>query len=194
MTGGDSLIVSGARCTWWDDINKASKQSAGLPCCPHCKGVLFQHAPVEWWAGVARYEADGHPGYRGLVEWMRGRCFQSYVVAEKAYAEASKHAYPVFTHEPKMMRDRCTCQSGRDSDGSEYGPCAWCEDAPFREMLEAHADDAPVCPTCRGGGVVLAWSGNPPEPDHDEPCQDCCPEDDPDWNAWEAYGLSGRNG
>lgn len=38
------------------------------------------------------------------------------------------------------FHDRCTCQSGRDYNGSEYGPCIFCEDAPFREMLEAHAE------------------------------------------------------
>lgn len=23
--------------------------------------------------------------------------------------------------------DRCTCRPGRDHDGSEFGPCEWCE-------------------------------------------------------------------
>jgi DnaJ-class molecular chaperone len=39
-----------------------------------------------------------------------------------------------------------------------------------------YVEEVEPCPTCRGGGVVLVWSGNPPEPDHDEPCPDCFPE------------------
>lgn len=36
-----------------------------------------------------RHEAAGHPGYRGFVDWLRGRpCFADYVTAGLAYVEA----------------------------------------------------------------------------------------------------------
>jgi hypothetical protein len=37
--------------------------------------------------------------------------------------------------------DYCTCRSGRDHDGSEFGPCEYCEEAAFIAGL----DEAPVC-------------------------------------------------
>lgn len=71
----DPRIVYGARCTWWDSIDKVGRTGSGLPGCPHCGSPLFE-TPDEatWWAGVGAYERDGHPGYRELVEWGRGRC------------------------------------------------------------------------------------------------------------------------
>lgn len=29
--------------------------------------------------------------------------------------------------------DRCTCRWGRDTDGSEFGPCKFCEEQSYRE-------------------------------------------------------------
>ena len=51
-----------------------------------------------------------------------------------------------------MTADRCTCEPGRASDGSEHGPCAYCEEMVWRDengmhdedleaMLEERADD-----------------------------------------------------
>ncbi len=31
------------------------------------------------------------------------------------------------------MSDRCTCRWGRDTDGSEFGPCEWCEGQAYDE-------------------------------------------------------------
>lgn len=39
-----------------------------------------------------------------------------------------------------MSANRCTCQSGRDTDGSEFGRCEWCEDADAREHDETFAE------------------------------------------------------
>lgn len=39
-----------------------------------------------------------------------------------------------------MSANRCTCQSGRDTDGSEFGPCEWCEGAEAREHDETFAE------------------------------------------------------
>ena len=85
------LIVSGARCTWWDTIDKAGKMPGPvgthtMPCCPNCKSPLFQNEPAEWWRAVDQYEASGHfPGYRAFVEWMQGRCFPNLDAAKAAY-------------------------------------------------------------------------------------------------------------
>lgn len=70
-----SIIVYGARCTWWDAIERVALRPSGLPCCPKCEGPLFQQKERDWWAGVDRYEAEGNPGYGEMLEWIRGRCF-----------------------------------------------------------------------------------------------------------------------
>ena len=88
----DQRIVYGARCMWWDSIDKLVAHSgATLPCCPRCGGMLFE-LPDEnmWWAGVDRYEANGHPGYRAMIEWSRGKCFPSLEATQKAYTEREK--------------------------------------------------------------------------------------------------------
>lgn len=82
----DQRIVYGAFCSWWDSISAASRTPSGIPCCPHCGGVLFE-VPTEesWWADVDRYEAAGHSGYRAFIEWERGRCFPSPGIALSIY-------------------------------------------------------------------------------------------------------------
>lgn len=102
MSGKDTRIVYGVGCTWWDDIYKIGKTppftvpgdgrdipvrvSPGLPCCPHCKGLLMEFPNLEaWMKNVDKFEADGHPGYRGLLEWQRGKCFKTMPLARAAY-------------------------------------------------------------------------------------------------------------
>lgn len=86
----DTRIVYGAGCTWWDSIDKVGKTegTAGfsLPCCPHCRSVLFE-VPDEatWFKGVDGQEARGNPGYRAMIEWARGRCFRDFVALKEAY-------------------------------------------------------------------------------------------------------------
>lgn len=76
MTDDDQRIAYGATCSWWDSITEVAATPSGLPCCPHCGGVLFEvEDEAQWWAGVERYEENGHPGYRGMIEWARGKCF-----------------------------------------------------------------------------------------------------------------------
>lgn len=87
----DTRIVYGMRCTWWDGIDKVGLTEPGasghrIPCCPHCGSVLFEMDSEEpWWAGAQRYEKNGHPGYRAMIEWARGRCFPNMVALELAY-------------------------------------------------------------------------------------------------------------
>jgi hypothetical protein len=76
----DSRIVYGANCSWWDSIDKIGRivtpRGATLPCCPCCRGMLFEMpSQKEWWEAVALYERRGHPDYRAFIEWLRGQCF-----------------------------------------------------------------------------------------------------------------------
>lgn len=99
----DPRIVNGARCAWWGSISEVGVRTpagflsppitperlgphkAGLPCCPHCGGMLFETASIEaWWQGVDAYDAR-HPGYRKLIEWLRGKHFDTLVTAGEAF-------------------------------------------------------------------------------------------------------------
>lgn len=72
----DTRVVYGAMCSWWDSIDKVSSND-GLPCCPHCGGILFEvPTEEEWFKGVDLYAAKGHPNYRKFIEWLRGKCFK----------------------------------------------------------------------------------------------------------------------
>lgn len=90
---GAGRIVYGARCTWWDSITKAGQlPDSGLPCCPHCRGVLFEVPnDVAWWASVAEHDQD-NPGYRQLIEWSRGKCFTDWRLCTAAYQAETEQA------------------------------------------------------------------------------------------------------
>jgi hypothetical protein len=82
----DARIVHGARCAWWDSIDKVATKPSGLPCCPHCGGVLMEvENEATWWDQVDRYGAKGNPGYRAFIEWLRGRCFRDFQTALDAH-------------------------------------------------------------------------------------------------------------
>lgn len=86
----DNRIVYGALCIWWDGIEKVGRNGV-LPCCPHCKGVLFEmNSPKQWWDGVEAHEANGHPGYRDFIEWLKGKCYPTTHEAKKAYEASGK--------------------------------------------------------------------------------------------------------
>lgn len=91
----DTRVVFGARCSWWGDIGdvgKTPRNSRGfsLPCCPHCKGMLFEtDNPEIWWKGVDKFEADNHPGYRAFITWSKGQCFPNGKAALAAYEAAT---------------------------------------------------------------------------------------------------------
>jgi hypothetical protein len=85
------IVVSGAGCTWWDGIEKAASLKGtgehGLPCCPFCGSVLFQHEDeAAYLRGAPEYEADGHPGYVAMLKWARGKCFHDLSEMESTYA------------------------------------------------------------------------------------------------------------
>lgn len=87
VTRLDTRIAYGAGCTWWDSIRQVGKtQGSGLPCCPHCGSVLYEVDSIaEWWSGVDQHEANGHPGYRAMIEWGRGRCYRDFDGLEAAF-------------------------------------------------------------------------------------------------------------
>lgn len=83
----DTRIAYSAHCTWWDSIQKVGKiPGVGLPCCPVCKSVLFE-MPDEaaWFSQVDAHEARGHPGYRKMVEFGRGKHFTDYSELQLVY-------------------------------------------------------------------------------------------------------------
>jgi len=89
---GDTRIVYSVHGTWWDSIDKVSTKN-GLPVCPHCGSPLFEMESEDvWWAGVDRYEANGHPGYRAMMEWARGKCFSTMSALVFAYAASKNDA------------------------------------------------------------------------------------------------------
>jgi len=82
----DTRIVSGFSCAWWGSISEAAAFPNGIPCCPHCKGVLLETESLEaWWTAIDAFEANGNPGYRAIVEWLRGKHFHSFVIAREVY-------------------------------------------------------------------------------------------------------------
>lgn len=109
----DPRIVYGARCLWWDSIDKVGNTgpfrrgrlepnpnggplkyvndgqgpiSPGLPCCPHCRGLLLEAENLDaWMKNAPAYEADGHPGYVAMLTWSRGRCFKTAAEQKAAY-------------------------------------------------------------------------------------------------------------
>ncbi len=68
----DTRIVYGATCTWWGSIDKVGSFN-GLPCCPHCMGMLFEHRSIDVWnqkvlAWTAKF---GDAAYPEFVDWTR---------------------------------------------------------------------------------------------------------------------------
>jgi hypothetical protein len=85
----DTRVTYGARCTWWGDISAVgSVGPSRLPCCPHCKGMLFEMPHRDQFlAGAERYEREKpEPDYVDMIKWAEGRCFPSFDALKKAYS------------------------------------------------------------------------------------------------------------
>lgn len=76
--GGGPWAIYGARCCWWtsDGATHGGRKPSGLPCCPHCGGVLFQapledflrsaeqaHPPAHLAAFIVAHNAPCHPSW-----------------------------------------------------------------------------------------------------------------------------------
>lgn len=84
----DTRIAYGSRCVWWDNIQKTGKGFQGLPCCPHCKGLLFEVPSMEQWQrGIDEYDKH-NPGYKDLMKWLQGKCFKTIKDAKNAILQA----------------------------------------------------------------------------------------------------------
>lgn len=83
---GDRRVVYGARCAWWDYIDKVAVDGSGLPCCPHCNGVLFEMDRGEWEEGIEKHTKEtNHLNYPIFMAWLKGRCFRNSTEAFKAF-------------------------------------------------------------------------------------------------------------
>lgn len=127
----DTRIVYGATCRWWDSIDKASStDGSGLPCCPICGGVLFEVPTAEaWWRDVDDFEADGHPGYRELLEFTRGKCYKSMDAATAAWERSKRTGTDMIPNE-FCDPPTATVLACRDHDAVEVGAHCdhWYED------------------------------------------------------------------
>jgi|SRR5262245_22168007 len=92
----DTRFCYGAMCTWFGSIYEIGKRG-DLPCCPCCKGMLFEMPTEEqWWSGVDRHEREKpHQGYRSMLEWQRAqnRCFTMREGAFQALESAYKNSF-----------------------------------------------------------------------------------------------------
>lgn len=71
----DHRYVYGARCAWHGSIKEIGLIGGRIPCCPHCKGVLYEVPTAkDWWDMVDAAEPR-IPGYRKFVEWLHDHHF-----------------------------------------------------------------------------------------------------------------------
>lgn len=75
------MVAYGAGCTWWDDKVNVSTTPSGLPCCPHCGGVLFEMEGDAFTEGARTYEHPDVENYYEFLMWMRGKCYPTMCVA-----------------------------------------------------------------------------------------------------------------
>lgn len=65
----DRRYVYGANCAWFGSINDVGV-GGGLPCCPHCGGMLFEtENRHKFFTIPPAFEAD-HPGYTEMMQWL----------------------------------------------------------------------------------------------------------------------------
>lgn len=92
----DKRIVYGARCFWWDSIDRAGRTPPGpsgisLPCCPFCGSVLMEVPDLGiWWRGNrdAIDEGRAPADHLALLRWSRGKCFPTLADARAAWLES----------------------------------------------------------------------------------------------------------
>jgi hypothetical protein len=71
----DRGIWYSAGCTFWtDDWNQLDATPGGIPCCPYCRCVGMQTTAEAWFGGVARFQAEGNPGYVNFIAQSGQQC------------------------------------------------------------------------------------------------------------------------
>lgn len=84
MKTASEMVAYGAQCTWWDLKNQVGlihspNTKFPLPCCPHCRRMLFEMTRTEWDAAIAKYVSENdNPSYADMIFWGRGKCFSNY--------------------------------------------------------------------------------------------------------------------
>ena len=73
----DTKYVYGAKCLWHGSIHEVGTLDSspyvgtkGLPCCPKCKGVLYQKESKEEWDTDVKVFMMIHPTYTHYKEWV----------------------------------------------------------------------------------------------------------------------------
>lgn len=91
-------VVYGVVCTWWGLPSEASKQpNTDLPCCPHCKGLLYSVA-TEMWSATQEEHASAlkDENYLEYMQWLKGRkCWGTkdgyHTAARKVFDNVLRH-------------------------------------------------------------------------------------------------------
>lgn len=87
----DERIPYGARCTWWGTIYEIKTNYSNghhLPCCPHCRGMLFEVRTLAIWNEMVQEYAEksGDAAYPAFMDWVRTRPCQPARTTEEATA------------------------------------------------------------------------------------------------------------
>jgi uncharacterized protein YbaR (Trm112 family) len=70
----DTRFTYGAMCSWRGPISKVQKTYNGLPCCPYCRGPLYEIDSIEKWTDqIEAFESSGHLGYTPFQQWLSNR-------------------------------------------------------------------------------------------------------------------------
>jgi len=75
-----NLHVYAALCSWNGHISQIGLAGEHrLPCCPHCRSMLFQIDEDRWQSGAREHEEKGHTHYVEFMSWCstNGKCWRS---------------------------------------------------------------------------------------------------------------------
>lgn len=73
----DTRYTYGATCNWHGTIQETTVNSSQLPCCPHCRGVLFEYENKKKWDdAVERFSRENNlVHYKAFVDsWRSKHC------------------------------------------------------------------------------------------------------------------------
>jgi len=86
-----SRVVFGAACCWWDRLEAAAQRDTGLPCCPHCGGLLYELEQDSWWSFARQHAEEARDErYLAFLEWLQGRCFPHVDFARRAFDDLTR--------------------------------------------------------------------------------------------------------